>query len=267
MRIHRIQEEVGGKIPSKRRYAKKGTSPNGKLAAFSCYTITILLVLGMAYEASEISSAQIAAQTLTAPELMLTALFSFFLSFIAMSYMFIRGNTLEGIVESLGLSRDKFSVRMLAYGVVIFIMIFLLEIVLTLISQASGVAINTNTQLLLGGAPLWFLIFATFITPINEEIFFRGFLIKGIAHISAMISGTNGDFDSNSWAAWSGIIVSAILFGLSHASYDSTFGVDMLAAGIFAIIAGYVFKKTKSLYPSMFAHMLVNLLAVLAFLG
>ncbi len=255
-----------GKIPSKRKYTKKGT-PNDKIAAFACYAITLLLVLGMAYEASAISAAQIATQTLTTPELILTSLFSFFLSFIAMSYMFIKGNTIHGIIESLGLSRNKFSVKMLAYGAMIFIMILLLEIILTLASQVSGIAISTNTQLLLGGAPVWFLLFATFITPINEEIFFRGFLIKGIAHLSAQISGTDSDFDSNKWAAWSGIFVSAILFGLSHASYDSTFGVDMLAAGIFAILAGYIFKKTKSLYPSMFAHMLVNLLAVLAFLG
>ncbi len=255
-----------GAIPSKRKYTKKNT-PNDKIAAFACYAITLLLILGMAYEASAISSSQIATQALTTPELILTSLFSFFLSFIAISYMFIRGNTLQDIIESLGLSRNKFSVKMLAYGVMIFVMILLLEIVLTLASQVSGIVISTNTQILLGGAPFWFLLFATFITPINEEIFFRGFLIKGIAHLSAIISGTNRDFDSNKWAAWSGIVVSAILFGLSHASYDSTFGVDMLAAGIFAILAGYVFKKTKSLYPSMLAHMLVNLLAVLAFLG
>lgn len=222
----------------------------------------------MAYEASAIASSQLTiSQTLTLPELVLTALFSFFLSFIAMSYMFLKGGSLSGIIESLGLNRNKLSVRMLGYGVMIFIIIFLLEITLTLVSQVSGVAISTNTQLLLGGAPLWFLLFATFITPINEEIFFRGFLIKGIAHISAVLTGTSQDFDSNNAAAWSGIIVSALLFGISHASYDSTFGVDMLAAGIFAILAGYVFRRTKSLYPSMLAHMLVNLLAVLAFIA
>ena len=267
VRIHRVEEEGLIIIPSNKR--SKKTSANNKLLAAASYIITILLVVGMFYEGASITSSTstLAQGTLTTPELVLTALFSLFLSFIVLSYMFIKGNTWKEIIDSLGLSKSKLSLRMLSYGVMIFAVIFLLEVVLTLVAQVSGIQISTNTQLVLGGAPIWFLLFVVFITPINEEIFFRGFLIKGIAHVIAVITGTRQNFDSNNAAAWSGIVISAMLFGLSHASYDSTFGVDMLAAGIFAILAGYVFRRTKSLYPSMLAHMLVNLLALIAFIA
>ena len=49
-------------------------------------------------------------------------------------------------------------------------------------------------------------------------------------------------------------------------SYDSTFGVEIIAGFIFAILAGEVFRRTRSLYPSIVGHILVNALAVLAFL-
>ncbi len=222
----------------------------------------------MAYESSILSvPPNLGTGILTEPDLVLTALFSLFLSSISISYMFLKGMDWSGIVESLGLNTEKFNMKLLLYGITIFFVIFLLEIAVTVASSALGIQISTNTGLLLSGAPAWFLVFATFISPINEEIFFRGFLIKGIAHISSQLSGTVNDFYKNTGAAWTGILLGAFLFGLSHASYDSTFGIDMLAAGLFGILAGYVYRKTRSLYPSIIAHMLVNLLAVVAFIA
>ena len=66
---------------------------------------------------------------------------------------------------------------------------------------------------------------------------------------------------------WVGIILSAIIFGLLHASYDSTFAVEVIAAMFFGFMAGYVFSKSDSLYPSMLTHILVNSIGVLAILS
>ena len=88
---------------------------------------------------------------------------------------------------------------------------------------------------------MWFLIFAAVIEPINEEIFFRGFLSTRI-----------------------GIMPSAIIFGLAHYSYNSTFGVEVIAAFAFGIISAYVYKRTGSVYPGIIAHILINSLAVLS---
>ncbi|HVA82709.1 MAG TPA: CPBP family intramembrane glutamic endopeptidase [Candidatus Aquilonibacter sp.] len=153
-----------------------------------------------------------------------------------------KGMSPPQIVEKLGLSRKSISPKMVSLGLIIFFALFALEIMVNLVSSITGTAINTNVDLLLGSAPLWFFIFTAIIAPINEEIFFRGFLVPRI-----------------------GILVSAVIFGLLHASYNSTFGVEIIAAVIFGLIAGYVFKKSNSLYPSIIAHILLNTLAVLAF--
>ena len=82
------------------------------------------------------------------------------------------------------------------------------------------------------------------IEPINEEIMFRGFLVPRI-----------------------GIVASAIIFGLAHYSYMSTFGVEMLGALIFGLLAGYVFKRTKSIYPGIVAHIIVNTIAIIGIIS
>ncbi|MDE1869565.1 MAG: CPBP family intramembrane metalloprotease [Candidatus Micrarchaeota archaeon] len=146
------------------------------------------------------------------------------------------------VIERLGLSRKKISLGFVSLGIVIFLALFCLELMVNLISTITGVTINTNVDLLLSSAPLWFFIFTSVIAPINEEIFFRGFLVPRL-----------------------GIVVSAVIFGLMHASYNSSFGIEIIAAIIFGLVAGYVFKKTNSLYPSIVAHILLNTLAVLAF--
>ncbi len=143
------------------------------------------------------------------------------------------------MIKSLGLSKDKISFYVLGLGVLLFFIISILGIGVGLIQSITGTAINTNVAVEFAGAPLWFYLFASVITPICEEVLFRGFMVPRI-----------------------GIIVSALIFGLLHFSYNSTFGIEIIAATIFGLLAGYVFKKTGSLYPSILAHILVNTLAV-----
>ncbi len=161
--------------------------------------------------------------------------------FAAFSYMYYKGMDTSNIVRSIGLTRDKLTPYMIVLGIALFVIIFLLEILTAVISQVTGTVINSNVGMVLGGAPLWLLFFVTFIGPLDEEIFFRGFAVPRI-----------------------GIVLSALIFGLLHYGYGSTFGIEIIAAFIFGLLAGYVFKKTGSLYPSLTAHILVNLLAASA---
>lgn len=266
-----MEEEVSDRIPRRKRPAKAQAvkNRNDKLLALACYILTIALIAIMVYETDILASspALLYSTTFTEPDYIMTAAFSLLMPAVASAYMFARGNTPSQIVLSIGLSPKKLSLKLLTFGLVIFAVVFVFEIAVTLFTLATNIQINTNTQLLLAGAPLWFLVFATIISPINEEIFFRGFLIRGIAHVHAVLFGLNQNFDANRVSAWVGIIFGAILFGLAHSSYDSSFGIDMIAAGLFAILAGYVYKKTNSIYPTMLAHMLVNALAVVAFIA
>lgn len=148
------------------------------------------------------------------------------------------------IIESLGLGRKSLSFPMIGLGIFIFFIMLAFSLLFGALGAVTNTQVNTNVDLVLGGAPLWFYIFAAVIEPINEEILFRGFLVGRI-----------------------GIILSALIFSSLHLGYNSTFEIEAIAALVFGLIAGYVFKNTKSLYPSIIAHILVNSLAAFAILA
>lgn len=131
-----------------------------------------------------------------------------------------------------------------ALGLLLFLIIVVFELLITVISAATNVPINTNANIVFAGAPMWFFVFSAVIEPINEEIMFRGFLVPRI-----------------------GIFPSAIIFGLAHYSYMSTFGVEVIGAFIFGALAGYVFRRSKSIYPGIIAHILINTIAVIGLMS
>lgn len=161
-----------------------------------------------------------------------------------LAYLFIyKKESGNEVLEELGISRRSFRLIHIIIGIALFALVLFFTIIITAISIITNSVINTNASQVLSGQPVWFYIFVGLISPIAEEIFFRGFLVKRI-----------------------GILPSALIFGLAHTSYDSTYGVEIIAAFLFGIAAGYVFKKTKSLYPSMIGHILVNSINLVFFL-
>ncbi len=244
MRLHRIQakEITGGSIPKNakaRKNQRKARRENTGMKYFS-YAITMLLIAIMLltiilYNLNLISQPSFETYSSIA--------FSFFLSSIVVSYLLFRGNTIKQSVSKLGLSRDKLTFKMISIGISIFFGIVLFSLVLSAFSTATNIQLPTNVQQVLGGTPVYFLVFTFLVAPINEEIFFRGLLVPRI-----------------------GIIASAIVFALPHLiSYASV--SELAAALFFGLLAGYVFKKTKSLYPSIVAHMIVNFITITSFIS
>ncbi|MDE1762177.1 MAG: CPBP family intramembrane metalloprotease [Candidatus Micrarchaeota archaeon] len=203
----------------------------------------------------------------------LTALLSFFFPAIAFSYMLRRGIAPRDLISAVGLGRRSLRPMLLGIGVMIFLTVFVLTLFVSVASSVTNVSINTNAGLLINSAPLWFIILTMFIGPLDEEIFFRGFLVPRLGPLVCGILG--GIFLGNrfkgSWLQRNqygvSIVLSAFLFALPHLAYGSTLGIDAIAAFIFGLIAGYVYRKTNSLYPSYIAHVLNNSLAVLALGG
>lgn len=147
-----------------------------------------------------------------------------------------------GVSDALGLKRGNISVLMIiGIGLLLFVAIEAVSLFVGLLGTLTNTQINTNVNVVLQGAPLWFYVFAAVIEPINEEILFRGLLVPRL-----------------------GIFLSALLFGILHIGYNSTFEIEVIAAVIFGILSGYVYRKTGSLYPSILAHILINSLAILA---
>ena len=164
---------------------------------------------------------------------------SLFFPSIVFSYLLYKKKNTGQIVGELGLSLKGLTVRNLAIGVAIFLAILALGVVFGVVSSVTGIQFPTNVDVLLAGMPVYFLAFASLVAPINEEILFRGFLVGRI-----------------------GIILSSLVFAILHLSYSSI--SEFVAALLFGLIAAIVFKRTKSLYPCILAHVLINVLAIIS---
>lgn len=92
----------------------------------------------------------------------------------------------------------------------------------------------------------WFTLLAIFFAPVVEEIFFRGFMQP------ALIKRTG---------VYLGIIITAVIFGISHTQYFD-FGSAMISVTAIGLILGIARHKTGSVMPGVFAHFFNNLLAV-----
>jgi uncharacterized protein len=85
------------------------------------------------------------------------------------------------------------------------------------------------------------LIVISIITPVKEEIIYRGILFK---------------FFTGRYNVIVGIIISSAIFGLLHSGYPIT-------AGIMGVIFALLFYKTKSVLPAIFLHSMWNLFVLI----
>lgn len=229
---------TGVAIPKKgKRISTKSTKRReSKKIRYAFYLITILLIITIIVSALLYNSGLILQPLLNADSSMALSLLFTALVF---SYLLYRGKSIKQIISGLGLSKDKLTVKFIAIGIILFFAIMLFNLALTIFSAVTNIPLPTNVQTLLAGTPLYFLIFTFLIAPINEEILFRGFLVPR-----------------------TGIIISALIFAVPHLSYISI--SEFAAAFVFGLLAGYVFKKTQSLYSSILAHILVNFLTIIS---
>ena len=91
---------------------------------------------------------------------------------------------------------------------------------------------------------LWFALIVA--APLAEETLFRGFFFEGMLHSKLGASGA--------------ITSSALSWALIHVQYDWYGIATVFGAGL---LLGWVRLKTGSLYPTMFLHSLMNLIATI----
>jgi uncharacterized protein len=217
---------------------KKKEKPDSKAVRYAFYVMTVVLVFLIVYS---LYLYYLNIITMPLAEALSSAALSLFFPFLVFSYLLAKGKNLRMITQELGLTRDKLTLKNLLIGLILFFAIIAFTVALSLFSAATNIPLPTNVSTLLSGTPLWFLIFTFLIAPINEEILFRGFLVPRV-----------------------GIILSAIIFAILHLSYLSI--SEFLAAFVFGLLAGYVFKKRRSLYSTILAHALVNFLTIISLL-
>ncbi|MBU3159384.1 CPBP family intramembrane metalloprotease [Clostridium frigoris] len=90
--------------------------------------------------------------------------------------------------------------------------------------------------------PIVSIIGVIIVAPIYEEIIFRGILLKGMSKkINPFIA----------------IVVSALLFAIVHMNIPQ--GINAFLLGI---VLGFIYLSSKSIYLSIFAHFINNMLAL-----
>ncbi len=114
-----------------------------------------------------------------------------------------------------------------------------ISLVLGIALALAGVSDSQKIADKVAAFPLEVLVFAIIITPVAEEIFFRGFLQQKI-----------------------GLIPSAMIFAAAHIAY---FSVSEIAGALaIGLLLGVIFKYSKSIYAVIIAHALYNLTSILA---
>lgn len=216
--------------PSKRDRVVKGYAVAGLLAL----AIFLIFLFGYLYSYGLLS--------VTSYEALATISLSISLPLIAISYMIYKCGSFRQVFTDLGLGRDRLTPKNIMIGVMLFLAILLLEIGLYAFQQLTHIQLPTNVAEIYAGFPVWFFILTFTLIPIDEEILFRGFMVPRI-----------------------GIVLAALIFAILHLSYLSI--SEFVAAFVYALLAGYVFKRTNSLYTTIIAHALVNALAVSMFLS
>jgi len=148
--------------------------------------------------------------------------------------------------SDLGLHKPKWPY--LANALVAFFAYIVISLLLQMVVQwvfGDGYKANQSQELGYQGLNGW-EIFAAFVplvilTPIAEEIIFRGFVFKGVRRTTPF---------------WVAALVVSALFGLAHGQWNV--GLDVFAM---SIISCYLVEKSGSLWPSIFLHVIKNGLA------
>ncbi|MTH54268.1 CPBP family intramembrane metalloprotease [Bacillus mangrovi] len=120
-------------------------------------------------------------------------------------------------------------------------------LILLLMSELGIGAENQKTKALESSpaqtAVLIGFVSAAVISPIYEEIFYRGFIYKWIRM---------------KWGISAGILISSIIFTIVHIPTYNTLPVNFVSGVIFA----WVYEKSGSVWPGIIIHALFNGIAV-----
>jgi uncharacterized protein len=163
---------------------------------------------------------------------------------IALVVWFIRLRKRLSVNEYLGLKKPN-SERLMKWSLITIIFIVAADLLKSLVDRPVIPSFMTDIYETAYFLPLLWLAIVV-LAPIFEEVFFRGFLFKGL---QASALGSTG-----------AIVLPALLWALIHLQYP---WYDMAGIFVFGLMLGYAQYRTGSLYVPIAMHALNNLLAVI----
>ena len=141
--------------------------------------------------------------------------------------------------ESKSLSVGKMILLFFMSYAILYVVNFLTTILLMIIAAIKGSEIMNPIANVVGTSNwIWSLIFAGILSPIVEEMLFRGIMLNKIRMYGAKVA----------------IITTAILFGLFHANFSQFFYAVALG-----LVFAYVTLKTGTIKYSIILHIAVNM--------
>ncbi len=164
-------------------------------------------------------------------------------------YILVNNLRLRETFQRLGLRREGLG-NALLWGFIAAVTAFVISVALDLVILQFGVDVTkmSNIPQLEQLFSIPTLVVLITVQPIAEEIFFRGFLLEKISALSR---------------PWVGVVSSAVLFGIAHLSYGMFYTAVM--ATMLGLVFAVVVIRTKNLYSSILAHILVNVTSITLF--
>ncbi len=148
----------------------------------------------------------------------------------------------------LGLRR--FDRNSIVLGCGLLIGTYVIVIVNNLIMMLLGLVTQADTILEMIGevdSPLLLAFVTAIVAPVTEELFFRGFLFKGLREKYGWVNA---------------LMFSSIIFALFHGQIATLIPTFLLGA-LFA----YMYQRTESVFPGMVLHFTVNSIGICALLA
>jgi len=155
--------------------------------------------------------------------------------------MIVDGMSVSEVFRFLRLKRENID-KALLFGLVAFVVIFLLHVFMVAIITLSGIKLeNPIGKEIISkiSIPSMLIMFSS--QSMGEEVFFRGFFMRKFEQ------------KTDTWIA---IVIVSILFGLAHLGYGEVYQIIMPIA--MGLILGYLVVKTDNLFSSITAHVLFN---------
>jgi uncharacterized protein len=152
-------------------------------------------------------------------------------------------------VPWLALGLNRFNPNTLAIGCGLLVAVYIVVIINNLIMMALGIITQADVVSDLLGeidSPLLFAFVTAIVAPFTEELFFRGFLFKGLREKYGWVNA---------------LMFSSIIFALFHGQVATLIPTFLLGA-LFA----YLYQRTESVFPGMLLHFAVNSIGVIVLL-
>lgn len=180
-------------------------------------------------------------------------------AFVILAMLWILRQTFTTGWRGAGLGRRAMA-RDLADGVQGFLAAFTLctliawltEVIVLLLAPAADLPKHTVFETLEHPETPWFVgwtavVGALLLAPWAEELLFRGILQSGLHRVLPALSGSLRH-------RWVAIVLASLLFGMMHLPVPQ----HVPALTVLAIILGYQYERTGSLYAPVIVHVLFN---------